>query len=202
MGKSSQGPYPRFRMLAVRIHLQPAINWEEWAPRKSLGIQRRKPPAPVWHMFTPGVLGTLWDQQICPCNKRCMEAFWGIGKIYCMQLSLLLVAAQLPSCAEESSQQRRICEDIFCSWFLTITWLSMLSSETNPGAGLCCGTLCRSRVPTAVFFPCAEPPELLLSSPGTACCNPQTSSSQPSTRDWGQWDTHRDPRTAWTGADR
>lgn len=105
MGKSSQGPYPRFRMLAVRIHLQPAINWEEWAPRKSLGVQR-KPLAPVWHMFTPGVLlGSLWDQQICPCNKRCTEAFQGIGKICCVQPSLPPVAAQLPSCAGGRGRQ-------------------------------------------------------------------------------------------------
>lgn len=55
MGKSSQGPYPRFRALALRIHLQPAINWEEWAPRKSLGAPRRKPPAPVCHMFAAGL---------------------------------------------------------------------------------------------------------------------------------------------------
>lgn len=46
----------------------------------------------------------------------------------------------------------RIWEDIPCSWFLLSPWPSVLSSETNLGQGVCCGTLCRSHAHAAVFL--------------------------------------------------
>lgn len=78
--------------------------------------------------------------------------------------------------------------------------LCVLSRGTEPGRVL--GVPWGLLVPSTARSPFAGLPEPLLCWPGTACCSPPTSSSPPSTRGWGPWRSHRDPRTAWTGAGR
>lgn len=162
--------------------------------------EKKAPGSRVWHMFTPGVLGSLWDRQIRPRIKGARKPSRELEN----SAACSAAAVQLSSCDEGSGQQSGLQEDLGrYSLLLVSPWPSVLSSETNPGRGLCCGTLSLGATLTLrCFFPHAELPELLLSLPGTACCSPQISSSRLSTRGWDPWDTHSDPRIAWTGADR
>lgn len=114
--------------------------------------EKKAPGSRVWHMFTPGVLGSLWDRQIRPWDKRCAEAVQGIGEFCRFAVQRQCRSQAVTKEAVSKAAFRRIWEDIPCSWFLLSPWPSVLSSETNPGQGLCCGTLCRSHAHTAVFL--------------------------------------------------